>query len=594
MHIFISHSSKNAEEVHTLVNRLEKERLKYWIASRDIKPGDSWATSIMNAIESSSVMLLLLSESANSSQQVSREIEEAVRLNVPIIPVIMGSFEISKGLKYFINSHQWIDAYHKNDSEWIPAVVSTLKRYSSNAPKTKIADSEKLNTINVSQPVLREKKKNTGNRINHTFIYIIGIVLLFLAGYFILWKPYVKQFASPVSRYEHAVQLMEEEKSNAAFIEFQEFVDEFPENSLAPSALYYSAKMAENIGNQSCGKIYRSVADIYPQSSIVELSLYRSAIAYELNGMPNEALQVHSIIARDSAFVIPLRIPSLCKYADYLYEASAFEGAEGFYTQCIQLHDSLRTAYSKGLRIHLFEGVNSIAFRTYPARSAYRLAFVGISELNSFAEITPDNVRDYALKKNSVESWLGKCLTYNMNEYFIASCGLASDLYISFAEGVASMNPPNGLDEDAIDEFFNQLYLEFYEPEIQKAINIAVTAIEYSLSDGVISVSEKELIIRLASRVDELSPGSTTELGIPDSIYSFYVQNRLQFELEANAFLVSSSLAEATIDGVITSFEAERIVYYASALDELSPGATDELGIPDSIYAYRTDPSADY
>ncbi|MCK5132431.1 MAG: TIR domain-containing protein [Candidatus Sabulitectum sp.] len=592
MHIFISHSSRNTEEVHRLVKSLEREGLKYWIASRDIKPGDSWATSIMNAIESSSVMLLLLSESANSSQQVSREIEEAVRLNIPILPVIMGSFEISKGLMYFINSHQWIDAYHKNDSEWISAAVSTLKRYSSsNAPITKIADSEKVNIINVSPPVLRGKKKISRNRTNHTFFYIIGIVLFFLTGYFMLWKPYVKQLVSPISRYDHAVQLMEEGKFNKAFIEFQEFVDDFPENSFAPSALYYSAKMAENIGSQSCGNIYRSVAETYPQSLIAEISLSKSAIAYELNGMPSEALQIHSIIARDSAYPIPLRIPSLCKYADYLYEATAFKSAEEFYIECIEIYDSLRYEFED----HYFPRyIESEAFRAYPARSSYRLALIGISELNSFTEITPENVSDYAQKKGSVESWLGKCLTYNMNEYFIASCGLASDLYISFADRVFSMDPPPGLDEAVFDEFYNHLNIQFYEPEIQKAVNIAVTAIEYSLRDGVISVSEKELIIRLASCVDELSPGSTTELGIPDSIYSFYVQNRLQFELEASAFLVSSSLAEATIDGVITSFEAERIVYYASALDELSPGATDELGIPDSIYAYRTDPRADY
>ena len=128
-HIFVSHSSKNTKDIHHLVQGLQEEGLEHWIASRDIQPGAGWATSIMNAIESSNVILLLLSESANSSQQVSREIEEAVRLNIPIIPVIMGSFKISKGLMYFINSHQWIDAANKPASEWIPKVISTLKPY---------------------------------------------------------------------------------------------------------------------------------------------------------------------------------------------------------------------------------------------------------------------------------------------------------------------------------------------------------------------------------------------------------------------------------------------------------------------------------
>ena len=67
----------------------------------------------MEGIESSSVMLLLLSESSNASQQVVREVEEAVGRNIQIVPVIMGKFNIAKGLKYFINSHQWIETSDK-------------------------------------------------------------------------------------------------------------------------------------------------------------------------------------------------------------------------------------------------------------------------------------------------------------------------------------------------------------------------------------------------------------------------------------------------------------------------------------------------
>lgn len=593
MHIFISHSSENTEEVHHLTQSLNKEELKFWLASRDIKPGDTWATSIMNAIESSSVILLLLSESANSSQQVSREVEEAVRLNIPIIPVIMGSFQVSKGLMYFINSHQWIDAANKPVTEWIPKVISTLKPFST--VDTKSLPHKETNlvpNIGTTSQNLNKQKQPTKHKLTSKAIYIFGIILLFIAGYFVSQNLFIKQLASQISIFNHAVHLMDEGKYNDAISGFQNFAEEYPGHSLAPIAVYNTALISELTGSTSAGDLYSTFAEAYPQSSLAGIALYKATIAYEANGMQVEALQNHSLIAKDSTFIIPFRIPSLCKYADYLYDASAFEGAKEYYIKCVQLDDSLRHTYNTGFRAYMLNKIDTITFRSYACRSAYRIALIEIEELYPFPVITANNVREFAQNKASVESWLGKCMSYNVSSYFIASCALASDLYVDFANSVAFMDPPPGLPPEAVDEFYNQLYLHFYEPEMNKAIDIALVALEYSLRDEVISDSEAELITRLATCADNLSPGSTLELGIPDSIYMFDIsedQISKQLDIEAAVLSTASSLDEALIDGRIAPYEAERIVYYASRLDELSPGATVELGIPDSIYAYPTD-----
>ena len=419
----------------------------------------------------------------------------------------------------------------------------------------------------------------------------LTVFILFVVTFFLVFKNvFIKQLASPSALFNHAEQLMDEGKYNDATSDFQYFIEEYPEHSLAPNAVYNTALIAELTGNTSTGDFYRTFAETYPQSSLAGIALYKAALLYESNNMQMETLQIHATIAKDSTIFIALRIPSLCKYADHLYEARAFEGAEEYYIECVQLDDSLRHTCSTGFRAYILSKIDTITFRSYGCKSAYRIALMEIDELNStFPTVTPSNVPDYCEKKASVESWLSKCMSYNINSFFIASCALACDLYEDFANTIAFMDPPPGLTSEERDEFYNQLYIQFYEPEMNKAIDVALVALEFSLSDGVVTDSEKELIIRLATTVDDISPGSTSELGIPDSIYTTYSsvnQNYIQLEVDAAALSTSSALDEALLDGEITPFEKDRIIFYASRLDELSYDASSELGIPDSIYTF--------
>jgi len=544
----------------------------------------------MNAIESSSVILLLLSESANSSQQVSREVEEAVRLNIPIIPVIMGSFKISKGLMYFINSHQWIDAANKPASNWIPKVLATLKPYNDSSknpiPQT---DAKKLSSNTTStQPLINREKKHKqyiSKRMIYLFVFILFVVTFLLVSKNI----FIKQLASPSALFNHAVHLMDEGKYNDATSDFQYFIEEYPGHSLAPNAVYNTALIAELAGSSSAADLYINFSKTHPRTALAQIALYKAAIFYESNNMQMETLQIHATIAKDSTIFFPLRIPSLCKYADHLYEARAFEGAEEYYIECVQLDDSLRNTHRQSARALMLRMIDALVYDDYACRSAYRIALIRIDNFNALPTVTPDNVQDYAQQKANIESWLGKCITYNVESYFIASCDLASNLYIDFANSVYSMDPPEGISSEDEDEFYAQFNIQFYELEISKAVNIASVALEKCLSNGIMTDSERELIIRLATNIDNLSPGSTSELGIPDSIYTTYSsdnQNYIQLEVDVAALSTSSALDEALLDGEITPFEKDRIIFYASRLDELSSGASSELGIPDSIYTF--------
>ena len=49
--VFISHSSKDKVYADAVCARLESEGIRCWIAPRDILPGMSWGSAIVEAIE---------------------------------------------------------------------------------------------------------------------------------------------------------------------------------------------------------------------------------------------------------------------------------------------------------------------------------------------------------------------------------------------------------------------------------------------------------------------------------------------------------------------------------------------------------------
>lgn len=108
--VFLSHSSLDRKIADRLLKALEAEGLNCWVSHRDIDPGAEWAETIYDAIASSSAMILLFTGNSNESWQVRNELDIATNLKIPIIPVRFDTTPISKSVRYFTNSHQWMEA----------------------------------------------------------------------------------------------------------------------------------------------------------------------------------------------------------------------------------------------------------------------------------------------------------------------------------------------------------------------------------------------------------------------------------------------------------------------------------------------------
>lgn len=144
--IFISHSSTDALIATEICNLLEQNKIECFIAPRNIRSGREYAEEIVNGIDSSDAMVLLMSEAANASPHVLREVERAVSKHIPILVYKLGNVELGKSLEYFLMTHQWINHESRGDYSEILKAVRELeqeKHTAGNHPMTEKSSAEK-------------------------------------------------------------------------------------------------------------------------------------------------------------------------------------------------------------------------------------------------------------------------------------------------------------------------------------------------------------------------------------------------------------------------------------------------------------------
>lgn len=146
MQIFLSHSSENSKEVREVCALIEKEGHKCFLAPRDIRSGREYAEEIIDGIDSSDVMLLLLSEQSNSSPHVLREVERAVSKKIPIVVYELEKVQLSKSMEYFLMTHQWLDS--KTDKGY-NSILTCLSGFA--AKSAPAEDGEKPQAYDITQ-----------------------------------------------------------------------------------------------------------------------------------------------------------------------------------------------------------------------------------------------------------------------------------------------------------------------------------------------------------------------------------------------------------------------------------------------------------
>lgn len=88
--VFISYSSVDRANADAICTKLESRGISFWTTPRNISPGVDWSAAIIDAINSASLIVLVMSSHANASHQIHREVERAINKGI--------------GESYFINA----------------------------------------------------------------------------------------------------------------------------------------------------------------------------------------------------------------------------------------------------------------------------------------------------------------------------------------------------------------------------------------------------------------------------------------------------------------------------------------------------------
>jgi hypothetical protein len=125
--VFISYATRDKPIADAICNYLESRQIRCWIAPRDILPGVQYQEAIIDAIDSSSVMVLVFSVDSNESTHVLTELNEAMSNKVIIIPFRVEDVQPSKSMKYLIGVPHWLDAMNPPMSQHIEKLEQTIR-----------------------------------------------------------------------------------------------------------------------------------------------------------------------------------------------------------------------------------------------------------------------------------------------------------------------------------------------------------------------------------------------------------------------------------------------------------------------------------
>src|SRR5688572_26396331 len=162
---FISYASENRDEAEKICASLEQRGLVCWIAPRDVRAGREYADEIIRGLERSAAVVLVLSEAANTSVFVLREIERAIAKEINVVPVRIEEVTPSPGLELFISGTHWLDVWRGDWDNHMDRLVRDLDE--SSASLQPVASFARRRSV--EQPSSLRK------------VYLVGTIALVLA-----------------------------------------------------------------------------------------------------------------------------------------------------------------------------------------------------------------------------------------------------------------------------------------------------------------------------------------------------------------------------------------------------------------------------
>lgn len=113
---FISYSTQNQDSADAMRDFLQRTGVQTWMAPGDIPAGSSYAGVINRAVRDCACFILMLSEEAQNSVWVPKEVERALHYRKTVIPVQIKDVILNDAFEFYLGNTQ-IVAVQKIDQE---------------------------------------------------------------------------------------------------------------------------------------------------------------------------------------------------------------------------------------------------------------------------------------------------------------------------------------------------------------------------------------------------------------------------------------------------------------------------------------------
>ncbi len=162
--VFVSYARSDRERVLELVERMRSAGVGVWVDEGGIHGASLWGQEIVDAIDASKVMILMISDSSITSDNVVKELSIASEDKKPILPVYLHRSEIPKSMRYQLAGIQHIEFFEGQEDEAFQSMLVSLSRLGVSAGGTEAKQDPPPETVPENQSIATNAPVSTGRK----------------------------------------------------------------------------------------------------------------------------------------------------------------------------------------------------------------------------------------------------------------------------------------------------------------------------------------------------------------------------------------------------------------------------------------------
>lgn len=175
-YVFVSYKSEEYDQAKAVKEHLEKNGIPCWMAPMSIRGGSSYAQEIPPAIQGCSVFLLILSEKAQNSKWVPREVDQAINSGKTIMPYMVENCPLRHDFSFYLTNVQRYEAF-RDPEETLRRMTRDIQNMLGITPPAKEAPQEGQDKPEPKPKLPKKKNKPAAGKKGKKLPKILGGVL---------------------------------------------------------------------------------------------------------------------------------------------------------------------------------------------------------------------------------------------------------------------------------------------------------------------------------------------------------------------------------------------------------------------------------